>query len=78
MTIHITATQLRKDVYRLLDQVVDSGEGIEVKRKGKRIQIVPVDPCSKLESLQAHPSTIVGDPDGFVHTDWSDSWKPNL
>jgi len=52
MTIHITATQLRKDVYRLLDQVVDSGEGLEVKRKGERIQIVPVDPCSKLESLR--------------------------
>jgi len=78
MTIYITATQLRKDVYRLLDQVVDSGERIEVKRKGKRIQIVPVDHHSKLDSLQNHPSAIAGDPDKLVHTDWSDNWKPNL
>jgi antitoxin (DNA-binding transcriptional repressor) of toxin-antitoxin stability system len=78
MTIHITATQLRKDVYRLLDQVVDSGEIIEVKRKGKLIRIEPVEGSHKLESLKAHPSSICGDPDELVHMDWSDRWQPDV
>lgn len=78
MTIHITATQLRKDVYRLLDQVVDSGETIEVKRKGKLVRIGPVLGGSKLQSLKLHPTTISGDPDELVHTDWSDNWKPDV
>jgi len=78
MTIHITATQLRKDVYRLLDQVVTSGEVIEVTRKGKLVRIEPVGGGYKLESLKAHPSSICGDPDALVHTDWSDGWQPEL
>jgi len=78
MTIHITATQLRKDVYRLLDQVVDSGEVIEVKRKGKLIRIEPAGGVHKLESLKPHPGTIFGDPEELVHMDWSDQWQPDV
>ncbi|MFQ5345144.1 MAG: type II toxin-antitoxin system Phd/YefM family antitoxin [Mariprofundus sp.] len=78
MTIHVTATQLRKDVYHLLDQVVNSGEIIEVKRKGKLVRIVPVGSVSKLASLKPHSSAITGNPDDLVHTDWSENWKPEL
>jgi len=79
MTIQITATQLRKDVYRLLDKVVDAGEVIEVKRKGKLIRIEPAGGGGhKLESLKAHPATVCGDPDALVHMDWSDQWQPDL
>ncbi len=78
MTIHITATQLRKNVYRLLDQVVDSGETIEVNRKGKLIKIEPVGKVSKLASLKPHPDCIRGNPDDLVHVDWSDRWQPDL
>lgn len=78
MTIRITATQLRKDVYRLLDQVVDSGEIIEVNRKGKLIRIEPVGSSHKLESLKTHPSSICGDSDKLVHIDWSDRWQPDV
>ncbi len=78
MTIHITATQLRKDVYRLLDQVVASGEIIEVNRKGTLIRIEPVR-SNKLESLKGHSACIRGNPDDLVHMDWSDQWhQPEL
>ncbi len=78
MTIHVTATELRKDVYRLLDQVVDSGEVIEVNRKGKLIRIEPVRRTKKLASLKPHPDCIRGNPDDLVHMDWSDDWQPSL
>jgi len=78
MTIRVSATQLRKDVYRLLDQVVDSGEVIEVRRKGKLIRIEPAGGGSKLKSLKPHPDAICGDAEGLVHMDWSDRWQPDL
>jgi antitoxin (DNA-binding transcriptional repressor) of toxin-antitoxin stability system len=78
MTIHVTATELRKNVYRLLDQVVDSGEVIEVNRKGKLIRIEPIRKPNKLAALKPHPDCINGNPDDLVHMDWSDNWQPAL
>jgi len=78
MTLHVTATELRKDVYRLLDQVIDSGETIEVNRKGKLIRIEPADKVNTLASLKPHPDCIRGDPEDLVHMDWSTNWQPDL
>ena len=78
MTLEITPTELRKNIYKLLDQVLESGNPIEIKRKGKRLLITPVEPESKLEHLESHPDCIVGDPEDFVHMDWSKEWSPKI
>jgi len=72
----VTASQLRQDVYRLLDQVLSSGVPLEVERKGRRLRIVPDDGASRLERLRGNPNAIVGDPDDLVHLDWSSDWEP--
>jgi antitoxin (DNA-binding transcriptional repressor) of toxin-antitoxin stability system len=72
----ITASELRQNVYRLLDEVLASGVPLEVERGGRRLRIVPVDPPAKLSRLSAHPGTIVGDPEDLVHLDWSGEWRP--
>lgn len=72
----ITASELRQNVYRLLDQVLATGLPIEIERGGRRLRIVPVDPQAKLTRLSAHPNTIVGDPEDLVHLDWSNEWRP--
>ncbi len=76
MPSEITATELRKNVYKLLDQILESGVPIEVKRKGKRLIIIPAKPVSKLERLEEHPDCIVGEPGELVHIDWSNEWTP--
>jgi len=78
MVMEITPTELRKNVYKLLDQVLASGEPIKVKRNGKLLLISAVDPVSKLENLESHPGCIVGDPEGLVHIDWSQDWDPKI
>lgn len=70
----MSASQLRQDIYRLLDQVLETGDALEVDRKGRRLRIVPDEPVSKLNRLQPHPDAIVGDPEDLVTTDWSDTW----
>lgn len=71
----ITASQLRQDVYRLLDQVVATGVPLEIQRKGRTLRIVPGQASGgKLSSLTPH-ACIVGDPADIVHMDWSGEWQ---
>lgn len=72
----VTASELRQNVYRLLDEVLRTGEPIEIERAGRRLRIVSVDPPAKLSRLEAHPGTVVGDPEELVHLDWSGEWQP--
>lgn len=72
----ITASALRADVYRILDEVLETGVPIEIERGGRRLRIVPVDTGSRLERLVARPEVIVGDPDDLVHLDWTAEWRP--
>lgn len=69
----LTASRLRQDIYRILDQVLETGIPVEIERGGRRLRIVAVDPVSKLDNL-VRRDTISGDPEDLVELDWSDSW----
>lgn len=72
----ITPSKLRENLFNLLDEALESGETIEVKRKGQILKIVPPKKQSKLERLEPHPDAIVGDSEALVNLDWSREWKP--
>ena len=74
----VTATELRKNIYKLLDEVLNSNIPLEVERKGKRLIIAPADRGSRIKGLQAHADCIVGDPEELVHMDWSEEWRPDV
>ena len=72
----INASNLRRDIYRLLDMVLESGEPLEIERNGSYLKVIPdYRKGSKLQRLVKH-ECIVGNPEDLVHMDWSDSWKP--
>ena len=72
----LTASQLRANIFKLLDQVIETGNPLEIERKGSRLTIVPVRQGSRLESLTQRPNFIKGDPDELIHIDWSEEWRP--
>lgn len=72
----ISTSELRQNIYRLLDEVLETGVPLEIERKGQRLRIVPADPRSRLDRMVGHPDFIVGDPDELVHIDWSEHWRP--
>ena len=72
--MRITASALRQDIYRILDRVLETGEIVEIERKGKVLRILPPEPLRRLDRLPRREYT-VGDPEDFVHLDWSDEWK---
>ena len=73
-----TATALRADLYRVLDEVLATGVPIEIERNGQRLRIAPAVRRDRLKYLRPHPGAIIGDPEDLVHIDWSGEWKPDF
>jgi hypothetical protein len=71
----LTASQLRADVYRVLDRVLESGLPVEIERKGRVLKIEADKPTSKLSRLVKRPY-LRGQPEDIIHMDWSEYWKP--
>jgi len=72
----ITASKLRENVYRILDEVLATGQPVEIIRGGRTLRIVPDEvPTSRLERVRTL-GAIYGDPDDLVHVDWSNEWRP--
>lgn len=71
----LTASKLRENIYRVLDQVLETGEPAEIERNGRRLRIVADDLPSRLDRLVRRPDVVAGDSEDFVHLDWSGEWK---
>lgn len=72
--MNVTASELRQNIYKLLDKVLETGIPIEIKRKGRILKIVSEEPKSKLDKLKKR-DIIAGDPEELVHIDWSEEWN---
>ncbi len=71
----IKPSQLREDIYRILDQVLETGIPVEIERGGKLLKIIPAEPRSKLGNLKPR-KYLLSDPEDLVHLDWSGEWRP--
>ncbi|HZF12980.1 MAG TPA: type II toxin-antitoxin system Phd/YefM family antitoxin [Thermoanaerobaculia bacterium] len=72
----LTASKLRENVYRILDEVLETGVPVEIERRGKILKIVSAAPRSKLDNLKPNPGYLCCDPEDVVHLDWSGEWRP--
>lgn len=77
-SVTLTASKLRENIYKILDEILETGIPVEIERKGRILKIVPAQPPkkSKLDLLEEHPGALLGDPEDLIHLDWSDHWKP--
>ena len=66
----VTATELRTNIYQLLDEVLRSGLPIEVKKGDRRLRIVPVEKVDKFQNLVYRPDAVQGDPEELVTLSW--------
>lgn len=72
----VTASKLRENIYRILDQVLETGVPVEIERRGKILKIVPTEMPKKLDNLIDRRDFVRGDPEDLVHLDWSSAWRP--
>jgi antitoxin (DNA-binding transcriptional repressor) of toxin-antitoxin stability system len=71
----IKASALRENIYRILDEVLETGVPVEIERRGKILRIAPAETRSKLDNLRPRPYLLT-DPEELVHLDWSEDWRP--
>ncbi len=74
--MRFSATKLRANLYKVLDNVLKTGVPVEINRGGKILRIVPVKPKEKLDNLKPHPDYLAAEPESLVHLDWSKEWRP--
>jgi antitoxin (DNA-binding transcriptional repressor) of toxin-antitoxin stability system len=72
----VSATQLRADIYRLLDRIIETGQALEVERRGVTLRIAPTSRRPLAELFPPDNDLVVGDLDDLVELDWSDTWQP--
>ena len=70
----VTASKLREDIYKILDQAIETGQPVEITRKGAILHIVPEKRVSKLDNLRVR-TIFVGDTDEIASMDWSSEWS---
>jgi prevent-host-death family protein len=66
----VTPTELRGNLFNLLDEILKTGIPLEINRGGKRLRIVPVERVDKLQNLVRRPDVILGDPDELISLSW--------
>jgi prevent-host-death family protein len=66
----ITVTELRGNIYNLLDEVLETGVPLEIMRGGRALRIVPAEPIDKFANMVFRPDVINRDPAALVHIEW--------
>lgn len=70
----LSLMKLRTDLYKVIDQIIETGNPIEVIRNGHKIKIILADRPTKLERLVRRENIINGDRDSIIHNDWVSKW----
>ncbi len=73
-----SVTQLRKNLYQTIDQVIATGVPVTIHRKGHTIKILEEAAPSKLSRLTARKGVVVGDPEEIIYNDWLKDWHGDL
>ncbi|TVR61461.1 MAG: type II toxin-antitoxin system Phd/YefM family antitoxin [Spirochaetaceae bacterium] len=71
----VSATELRQNLYRIIDRVLETGESVEIERKGGTVRIEADRRNSIWDRLEAHDVVT-----GSIEAPWDDIWdgEPEL
>jgi hypothetical protein len=73
--MRLTASRLRQEIYKILDEIIRSGKPAEIERNGYLLRIVPVTASyTKLNKLKKRKLSKENS-DNFEHIDWTKEWK---
>ncbi len=75
--MRMKTTAFRASIYKVLDRLEETGDTLEIERKGKLFRIELVKDASKLDRLVKR-EIMSGDPEEIVSNDWSHMWRNGL
>ena len=68
-------TELRKNIYRVLDTIIETGEPVEIERNGQILKIDITESTDKLMKIKKRKNIIVGNSDDLPEITWDKEWK---
>lgn len=75
----IKPTYLRQNLYKILDEVLKTGEPVAIEREGEVLKLSLEKPKRiTLDTLQRREDVIVGDPDELATLSWEDEVNLDL
>ncbi len=71
-------TELRKNIYKILDTIAETGKPVEIERNGEIFKIMCETKAGKLKRIEQkkHPKAFIGNSDDILSLDWTAEWKP--
>ena len=73
----MTLSSLRGNLYRVVDEVLETSLPVEITRNGRKVRIVPDHPAGKLSRPKKH-SALLCDPDDLLNLDWYSPWTRSI
>jgi len=74
----VTPTELRSNIYNLLEEVLKTNIPLEISKGGRKLRIVPVEKADKFQNLVQRPDVIPGDPETLVDISWEEEVNLDL
>lgn len=79
----ITLSALRQNIYRIIDELIETGEPIIISRKGTKVIISREDNRKPMDRLidrssqldQSHDEMDLGITEGDWQKEWEEEWK---
>ena len=66
----ITPTELRGNIYQILDDILNTGVPVKINKGGRKLIIAPIENIDKLQNLRKRKHVIKGDSEDLVHITW--------
>jgi len=70
-------TELRKNIFSVLDTVLDEGRPVKVERRNRTLWIISDNPPSRTERLKnkKRDKCFIGNSDDILTIDWAVEWE---
>ena len=75
----LTPSALRKDIYNVLDEVLETGQPRAIRRKGRTVWLVTHVPERRFRIGEGprHPDVFDGTLEELAAVSWEDAWQPD-
>ena len=72
-------TELRKNIFSILDKILDEGKPVEIERRNRTLIIIEDKAPSRIERLRnkKRKKCFIGNSDDILTIDWAAEWKPD-
>lgn len=75
--MEITLSELRAKIFKIFDELIQSGKPLLIKRKGVLIRISAQGRTSRLARMKKRPGLLVK-PEELIACEWEKEWKGDL